>query len=81
MADAAEEATAFQCIHRLSASVVHPRCLRQQIYDDLDNLLKLPGAVPGCSENVHQTLAYNQQKGNLDLLFDLAFNRTEVKAR
>ena len=34
----------------------NPRQLRQEIYDRLDYIFSLPGAVPGVSENVHLTL-------------------------
>jgi hypothetical protein len=34
----------------------NPRQLRQDIYDRLDHIFSLPMAVPGISENVHQTL-------------------------
>jgi len=55
----------------------NPRVLRQQIYDAIDRLFALPGAVPGVTENVHLTLVENS-KGNGDSL-DLAFNRTPVR--
>jgi len=35
----------------------NPRQLRQQIYDLIDYIFSLPSAVPGQTENVHQTLA------------------------
>ena len=35
----------------------NPRQLRQEIYDRLDDLFSLPGAVPGETEDVYQTLA------------------------
>ena len=34
----------------------NPRRLRQEIYDLLDHLFTLPGAVPGVTEDVYQTL-------------------------
>jgi hypothetical protein len=55
----------------------NPRLLRQQIYDAIDHLFALPGAVPGVTENVHLTLVENSKR-NGDLL-DLAFNRTPVR--
>ena len=36
----------------------NPRQLRQEIYDMIDALFALPGALPGQSEDVYQTLAY-----------------------
>jgi len=58
---------------------INPRLLRQEIYDGIDAIFKLPGAVPGVTENVYLTLAKNQQKGDDDLLPDFAFDRTEIK--
>jgi hypothetical protein len=45
--------------HRLQAlrDQTNPRHLRQEIYDLLDHLFPLPGAVPGVTEDVYQTLA------------------------
>ena len=56
---------------------INPRRLRQQIYDTIETIFKLPGAVPGITENVHLTLAKNQPKGD-DELLNLAFNRTTI---
>jgi hypothetical protein len=56
----------------------NPRRLRQYIYDAIATIFKLPGAVPGITENVHLTLAKNQQKGD-DELLDLVFNRTTIR--
>jgi hypothetical protein len=56
----------------------NPRRLRQHIYDAIETIFKLPGAVPGITENVHLTLAKNQQKGD-DELLDLAFDRTTIR--
>jgi hypothetical protein len=36
---------------------LNPRRLRQGIYDQLDHLFALPGAVPGQTEDVYQTLS------------------------
>jgi len=55
----------------------NPRRLRQEIYDAIDHLFTLPGAVPRIAENVHLTLAGNRQKGD-DYLLDLAFDRTPI---
>jgi len=57
---------------------INPRRLRREIYDNIERIFKLPGAVPGIAENVHLTLAKNQQKGD-DELLDLAFNRTTIR--
>jgi len=56
---------------------INPRRLRQQIYDTIETIFKLPGAVPGITENVHLTLAKNQPKGD-DELLNIAFNRTTI---
>jgi hypothetical protein len=55
----------------------NPRRLRQEIYDAIEHLFTLPGAVPGVAENVHLTLAENRQKGD-DYLLDLVFDRTPI---
>jgi hypothetical protein len=57
---------------------INPRRFRQEIYDDIESIFKLPGAVPGITEDVHLTLAKNQQKGD-DELLNLAFNRTPIR--
>ena len=43
----------------------NPRQLRQEIYDAIDHIFSLPGAVPGTTEDVYQTLtqSLNPQKG------------------
>jgi hypothetical protein len=53
----------------------NPRVLRQQIYDAIDHLFALPGAVPDVTENVYLTLVENSNDRSLDL----AFNRTPVR--
>ena len=57
---------------------INPRHLRQQIYDIIETIFMLPGAVPGVTENVHLTLAKNLPRGGDDLL-PLAFNRTPIR--
>jgi hypothetical protein len=59
---------------------INPRQLRQDIYDDIERLFALPGAVPGVTENVHLTLAQDlaPEKGD-DQLFRFAFNRTPIQ--
>ncbi len=58
---------------------VNPRLLRQEIYDDIERIFDLPGAVPGITENVHLTLAHNRppEKGD-DHLPQFSFNRTPI---
>jgi len=57
---------------------INPRRLRQEIYDAIDHTFTLPGAVPGITENVHQTLAKNPNPEKGDDLFNFAFNRTTI---
>jgi len=59
---------------------INPRRLRQEIYDDIEHIFELPGAVPGAAENVHLTLAKNHQKGD-DELPDFVFNRTTIREK
>jgi len=59
---------------------INPRRLRQEIYDDIEHIFELPGAVPGTAENVHLTLAKNHQKGD-DELLDFVFNRTTIREK
>jgi hypothetical protein len=40
---------------------INPRQLRQEIYDLIDQIFALPGAVPNVSENVFQTLLFHSQ--------------------
>ena len=57
----------------------NPRQLRREIYQAIDHILSLPGAVPGTPEDVHQTLAMHpsSEKGG-DNLLNFAFNRTTI---
>ena len=58
----------------------NPRQLRQEIYDWIDYIFSLPGAVPGVPENVHLTLQADhraQKGGSSSLLF--SFNRTPIR--
>lgn len=57
---------------------INPRCLRQEIYDDIEKIFNLPCAGPNATENVHLTLAKNRKDGE-EALSNLAFNRTLVK--
>jgi hypothetical protein len=56
---------------------INPRRLRQEIYDAIEHLFALPGAIPGVTENVHLTLHNNPDKRHDDLL-NFAFNRTTI---
>jgi len=58
---------------------INPRRLRQEIYDDIERIFDLPGAVPGITENVHLTLTHNlsPEKGD-DHLPKFSFNRTPI---
>jgi len=58
-----------QCRERLEAlrDQINPRRLRQEIYDSIDRLFDLPGAVSGVTEDVFQTLVYPiSEEGNDD---------------
>ena len=58
---------------------INPRTLRQEIYDTIDYIFSLPGAVPGITEDVRLTLATastSHQGG--DPLFTFAFNRSMI---
>jgi hypothetical protein len=57
----------------------NPRQLRQEIYDWIDYIFSLPGAVPGVTEDVHLTLRapYRLEKGG-DSPFVFSFDRTTV---
>ena len=59
---------------------INPRRFIQAIYDDIERLFALPGAVPGVTENVYRTLeqALDSEKGEHDL-FNFAFNRTPIR--
>jgi len=57
---------------------INPRRLRQEIYDAIEHLFALPGALPGATENVHLTLAQNREKGDDDWP-NLEFNRTPIR--
>ena len=54
---------------------VNPRVLRQQLYNAIDHLFSLSGAIPGVTENVYQTLVENANS----CLLDVAFNRTPIR--
>jgi len=57
---------------------INPRRLRQDIYDGIEHIFSLPGAVPGSVENVYLSLAKNRQKGTDDEL-SFEFNRTPIR--
>ena len=57
----------------------NPRQLRQEIYDWIDHIFSLPGAVRGVSENVHHTLrAPVRLETNNESLFAFRFDRTAI---
>ena len=43
---------------------INPRQLRREIYDLIDHIFSLPNAVPGKTENVHETLITNSDPEN-----------------
>jgi len=57
---------------------INPRRLRQEVYDDIERIFALPGAVPGITENVYLTLTKNLDPEKGDDLFNFAFNRTTI---
>jgi hypothetical protein len=57
---------------------INPRRLRWEIYDDIDDILNLPCAEPGSTQNVHLTLVKNLDNEK-EALSNLAFNRTLIK--
>jgi len=54
----------------------NPRQLRQEIYDAIDYVFSLPGAVPGITEDVYQTLSSRSGSGKGMPTF--SFNRTVI---
>jgi hypothetical protein len=58
----------------------NPRQLRQEIYDWIDYIFSLPGAVPGVTEDVHQTLMASSclEEGGATP-FPFSFNRTKIR--
>jgi hypothetical protein len=56
---------------------INPRRLRQQIYDDLDHIFRLPCTAPGSRQNVHRTLAKNLDRRK-EALSHLDFSCTSV---
>ena len=56
----------------------NPRQLRREIYESIDHIFSLPGAVPGVTEDVHQTLTTRSDKEG-DSWLDFAFNRTTIR--
>lgn len=57
---------------------INPRQLRLEIYDAIEQLLSLPCAVPGTTENVYFTLC-NNGKIRKESLLNRAFNRTPIR--
>jgi hypothetical protein len=56
----------------------NPRQLRRELYEMIDYIFSLPGAVPGKTEDVYQTLMMplDLQKGEPDTPVTLSFDRT-----
>jgi hypothetical protein len=52
----------------------NPRQLRREIYRLLDALFGLPGATPGVTENIFETLSINSEKGE-DVPVTFSFDR------
>jgi transposase InsO family protein len=61
---------------------VNPRQLRQEIYDLIDHIFRLPGAVPGETEDVYKTLStpIQSQKGE-GIPVTLSFDLTRIEGR
>ena len=58
----------------------NPRQLRQEIYDQIDHLLSLPGATPGVPEDVYRTLrAPGRLNEGGDSPFPFRFDRTPIR--
>ena len=58
----------------------NPRQLRQEIYDQMDLLLSLPGSTPGVRENVYRTLrAPGRFNEGGDSPFAFRFDRTPIR--
>ena len=58
----------------------NPRQLRQDIYDQIDHLLSLPGATPGVREDVYRTLrAPGPLSEGGDSTFPFRFDRTPIR--
>ena len=58
----------------------NPRQLRQEIYTLIDQIFSLPGAQPGVSENVYQTLMSSSQGQKGGNTLGLNFKRTVIRA-
>lgn len=62
---------------------INPRQLRQQIYDLIDQIFALPGAVVGVSENVFETLLFHplsqMPEHDKNNALSFSFNRTPIK--
>lgn len=57
----------------------NPRLLRQEIYDLIDYIFSLPGAIPGVTEDVYQTLmAHSTVTEGANGLLTFSFNRTPI---
>jgi hypothetical protein len=64
------------------ANCGNPRQLRQEIYDLIDQIFALPGAVPGVTEDVFQTLmshpSSEREEEEDDDSLTFSFNRTTI---
>lgn len=62
---------------------INPRQLRREIYDLIDQIFALPGAVVGVSENVFETLVFHPMSKMPELekknVLNFSFNRTAIK--
>lgn len=57
------------------------RQLRQEIYALIEAIFALPGAVPGVTENVYQTLTtHSSPEKGASYPFNFSFNRTTILA-
>jgi len=57
----------------------NPRPLRQHIYQAIDSIFSLPGATPGLTEDVFDTLRSSRSNRDHDQPISLAFNRTTIR--
>lgn len=62
---------------------INPRQLRQEIYDLIEQVFALPGAVAGVSENVFETLVFHPMSAmseeNKEGVLCFSFNRTPLE--
>jgi hypothetical protein len=62
---------------------INPRQLRQELYDLIDQIFSLPGAVAGVTENVFETLVFHpmstMSEDEKASALNFSFNRTAIK--